>query len=113
MYTAIKSQQILQPVNAAERGSVSSTPAHLYRTGSRRGQNDRVANLKRGSVRGIQSLFTAHGGASPYGNSGSVDGRISPAPSFANSAHEVGMNVSEYHWRGALLHAKGNAFYRL
>ncbi|EJD02779.1 uncharacterized protein FOMMEDRAFT_133996 [Fomitiporia mediterranea MF3/22] len=93
MYTAIKNQQILQPLNAVERASVSSGPGvHLYRNGSRR-QNDRVANLKRGSVRGIQSLFSAHAGSSPYGNSGSLDGRISPVPSFANSAHEVGLTA--------------------
>ncbi|KAH8119341.1 hypothetical protein DFH11DRAFT_1501723 [Phellopilus nigrolimitatus] len=95
MYTAIKTQQILQPINhsSIERGSTSSlSPNALLRNGSRRGQNDRVANLKRGSMRGIQSLFAAHAGASPYGNSGSFDGRASPAPSFANSAHEVGMN---------------------
>ncbi|KAL5523862.1 hypothetical protein ACEPAG_8035 [Sanghuangporus baumii] len=90
MYMAIKTQQILQPMGVVERASVSSGPgAHLFRNGSRRGQNDRVANLKRGSMRGIQSLFSAHAGASPYGNSGSIDGRISPAPSFANSTHEA------------------------
>ena len=97
MYTAIKSQQILQPVShhSLERSSTSSGPgAHLMRNGSRRGQNDRVSNLKRGSMRGIQSLFSPHVGSSPYGNSGSLDGRSSPAPSFANSAHEVGTNVS-------------------
>ncbi|KAL5528345.1 hypothetical protein ACEPAF_7481 [Sanghuangporus sanghuang] len=94
MYTAIKTQQILQPMGVVERASVSSGPgAHLFRNGSRRGQNDRVANLKRGSMRGIQSLFSAHAGASPYGNSGSIDGRISPAPSFANSTHEVSLNA--------------------
>ncbi|KAI5123999.1 hypothetical protein M0805_006409 [Coniferiporia weirii] len=92
MYTAIKTQQILQPLGrvGTERASTSSlTPgAHLIRNGSRRGQNDRVANLKRGSMRGIQSLFSAHAGGSPYGNNGGFDGRTSPAPSFANSAHE-------------------------
>lgn len=92
MYTAIKTQQILQPLSAVERASVSS--GALFRNGSRRGHNDRVANLKRGSMRGIQSLFSTHAGASPYGNSGSIDGRISPAPSFANSTHEVNLNVS-------------------
>lgn len=90
MYTAIKSHQILQPLNAIERASTSSG-AHLTRNGSRRGQNDRVSNLKRGSMRGIQSLFNTHGGQ--YGG-GSYDGRSSPAPSFAHSAHEVGVNVS-------------------
>ena len=95
MYTAIKQQQILQPQgHAMERGSISSGPGALLRVGSRRGQNDRVANLKRGSMRGIQSLFTAHASGSPHGNNGSLDGRASPVPSFANSTHEVGMNVS-------------------
>ena len=71
-----------------ERASISSGPGALLRAGSRRGQNDRVANLKRGSMRGIQSLFNAHG--NPLGN----DGRASPVPSFGNSSLEVGMNVS-------------------
>ena len=91
MYTAIKQQQILQlQGHAMERASISSGPGALLRAGSRRGQNDRVANLKRGSMRGIQSLFNAHGSGSPLGN----DGRASPVPSFGNSSLEVGMNVS-------------------
>ena len=93
MYIAIKSNQILQPLNAIERPSTSSG-IHLTRNGSRRRQNDRVANLKRGSMRGIQSLFSTHVGGSPYGGGGSYDGRSSPAPSFAHSAHEVGVNAS-------------------
>lgn len=47
-------------------------------------------------MRGIQSLFSTHGGGSPYGGGGSYDGRSSPAPSFAHSAHEVGVNASGF-----------------
>ena len=93
MYTAIESNQILQPLNTIERASTSSC-VHLTRNGSRRGQNDHVANLKRESMRGIQSLFNTRGGGSPYGGSGSYDGRSGPAPSFAHSVYEVGVNVS-------------------
>lgn len=91
MYSAIKQHQILQPMthlSVNERASTSSLspgPHHsLLRKRSLRGQNDRVANLKRGSMRGIQTLFNAQGN-SPYG----MDGRISPSPSFATSTHEV------------------------
>ena len=58
------------------------------RNRSQRGQHDRLMNLKRGSVRGIQTLFAAQG-ISPYSSNSSIDGRISPAPSFATSAHDV------------------------
>jgi PH and SEC7 domain-containing protein len=55
----------------------------------RTGQQDRLVNLKRGSIRGIQSILTAQGGASPYSSNSSIEGRISPSPSFATSTHEV------------------------
>ncbi|TDL24175.1 hypothetical protein BD410DRAFT_820374 [Rickenella mellea] len=94
MYTAIKGQQILQPiahVNAAESrpstSSLSPGPHVLMRNRSQR-NNDRLNNLKRGSMRGIQTLFAAQG-ASPYSSNSSIDGRASPAPSFATSAHEA------------------------
>ena len=99
MYTAIKTQQILQPlghINAEGRASTSSLgPGHhqLVRKRSQRGQNDRVSNLKRGSMRGIQTLF-AQNGASQYSSNSRIDGRISPAPSFAASAHEVCSSLS-------------------
>lgn len=88
MYNAIKSQQVLQPLNA--RTSISSlTPnTPLMRNRSLRVQQDRLTTLKRGSIRGIQSILGAPNGMSPYSSNSSVDGRASPAPSFATSAHE-------------------------
>lgn len=88
MYNAIKSQQILQPLNS--RPSTSSlNPNTLHRNRSIRNQQDRITNIKRGSIRGIQSILGAPNGISPYSSNSSVDGRASPAPSFATSAHEV------------------------
>jgi PH and SEC7 domain-containing protein len=89
MYNAIKSQQVLQPLNS--RTSISSlTPnTPLMRNRSLRVQQDRLTTLKRGSIRGIQSILGAPNGVSPYSSNSSVDGRASPAPSFATSAHEV------------------------
>ncbi|KAI9442110.1 hypothetical protein H4582DRAFT_2072665 [Lactarius indigo] len=87
MYNAIKSQQILQPLNS--RTSTSSlNPNALLRNRSIRTQQDRITNIKRGSIRGIQSILGAPNGISPYSSNSSVDGRASPAPSFATSAHE-------------------------
>ena len=110
MYSAIKSQQILQPVshlNATERTSISSLspgPHHtLMRKRSQRGPNDRVNNLKRGSVRGIQTLFNAQAGVSPYG-AGNLDGRLSPAPSFVSSAHDINVAVSISQFGNAMLY---------
>jgi PH and SEC7 domain-containing protein len=59
------------------------------RNRSLRVQQDRLTTLKRGSIRGIQSIIGAQSGISPYSSNSSVDGRASPAPSFATSAHEV------------------------
>ena len=98
MYNAIKSNQILQPLghlSVPERMSTSSLSpglAHhqLLRNRSQRGiSGDRLANLKRGSMRGIQTLFAAQTGVSPYSSNSSIDGRASPSPSFAASAYEV------------------------
>ena len=95
LYNAIKSQQILQPsANFPERSSsMSLSPGasnpNLLRNRSYRSQNDRIANLKRGSMRGIQNLFTPQISASPYSSNSSIDGRISPSPSFATSTHDV------------------------
>lgn len=87
MYNAIKSQQILQPLNS--RPSTSSlNPNTPHRSRSIRNQQDRITNIKRGSIRGIQSILGAPNGISPYSSNSSVDGRASPAPSFATSAHE-------------------------
>ncbi|KAH9998452.1 hypothetical protein BJV74DRAFT_767810 [Russula compacta] len=87
MYNAIKSQQVLQPLSS--RTSTSSlTPTTLLRNRSLRVQQDRLTTLKRGSIRGIQSILGAPNGMSPYSSNSSVDGRASPAPSFATSAHE-------------------------
>ncbi len=90
MYNAIKSQQILQPLSS--RTSTSSlNPNTPLRNRSIRTQQDRITNIKRGSIRGIQSILGAQNGIgiSPYSSNSSVDGRASPAPSFATSAHEV------------------------
>ena len=88
IYTAVKSQQILQPIGSVTgaRSSTSSLSPHgtvLRSRSLRGGQQDRLTNLKRGSIRGLQSIL-AQSGNSPYG----FDGRASPSPSFATS-HEV------------------------
>lgn len=89
MYTSIKSHQILQP--SPERASTSSLTPHngaMPRSRSQRsnGPPDRLTTLKRGSIRGIQSLL---GSQSPYSSNSSVDGRVSPSPSFATSIGDV------------------------
>lgn len=91
MYNAVKAQQILQPMNGAgfERQSTSSLTPGSSLVGRSRSQKSYggAAALKRGSIRGIQSLL---GSQSPYSsNSSSTDGRISPSPSFATSLGEV------------------------
>ena len=57
---------VLQPLNA--RTSISSlTPnTPLMRNRSLRVQQDRLTTLKRGSIRGIQSILGAQNGMSPY-----------------------------------------------
>ncbi|KAJ3724450.1 hypothetical protein C8R42DRAFT_604370 [Lentinula raphanica] len=90
MYNAIKSQQILQPLNTS-RSSMSSSLSPggpMLRNRSLRGPPDRLTTLKRGSIRGIQSIV-GQGGVSPYSSNSSIDGRASPSPSFATSTHEV------------------------
>ncbi|TFK25728.1 Sec7 domain GEF [Coprinopsis marcescibilis] len=93
MYNAIKSQQILQPVSAMGRTSMTSlSPGGggvLRNRSLRGGQPDRLTTLKRGSIRGLQSILNSQSGASPYSSNSSIDGRISPSPSFAASTHEV------------------------
>ncbi|KZT10625.1 uncharacterized protein LAESUDRAFT_720978 [Laetiporus sulphureus 93-53] len=93
MYNAVKSQQILQPINSTfmARSSTSSLTPHgpLLRQRSLRGPPDRLANLKRGSIRGLQSILHTQSGVSPYSSNSSIDGRASPAPSFANSVDNV------------------------
>ncbi|CAL1707118.1 unnamed protein product [Somion occarium] len=88
IYAAVKNQQILQPISAA-RLSMSSLSPHnaVLRSRSLRAQPDRLTTLKRGSIRGLQSILTAQTGYSPYSSNSSFDGRASPAPSFATS-HE-------------------------
>ncbi|KAG8710541.1 hypothetical protein FRC11_004407, partial [Ceratobasidium sp. 423] len=94
MYNSVKHQQILQPLSGLsppERQSMSLSPGmtSLGRTRSQRSHvspgGDRITSLKRGSIRGLQSLL---GTQSPYGSNSSVDGRISPSPSFATSIGE-------------------------
>ncbi|QRW24132.1 Sec7 guanine nucleotide exchange factor [Rhizoctonia solani] len=94
MYNSVKHQQILQPLTGLsppERQSMSLSPGMttLSRTRSQRSHvgagGDRITSLKRGSIRGLQSLLLAQ---SPYGSNSTVDGRISPSPSFATSIGE-------------------------
>ncbi|KAL6310459.1 hypothetical protein BKA93DRAFT_820881 [Sparassis latifolia] len=99
MYTAVKNQQILQPVGSTllARSSTSSLSPHgvIMRNRSlRTTQPDRLANLKRGSIRGLQSILGAQAGISPYSSNSSIDGRASPAPSFATSNDGIGSTVS-------------------
>lgn len=86
MYDAVKKQQILQPLG-------HGPPTPLHRKGSQRGHHassDRLNNLKRGSVRGLQSLLGSQNPSYGSGSSGgSGDGRVSPSPSVANSIGEV------------------------
>ncbi|KAG9112795.1 hypothetical protein FRC07_007869, partial [Ceratobasidium sp. 392] len=104
MYTAVKNQQILQPLTGLvppERQSLSLSPgmSGIGRTRSQRGHvtpgGDRITSLKRGSIRGLQSLL---GSQSPYGSNGSVDGRISPSPSFATSIGEGAQTTASSHF---------------
>ncbi|OBZ68281.1 PH and SEC7 domain-containing protein C11E3.11c [Grifola frondosa] len=91
IYNAVKAQQILQPIGSAlmARSSTSSLSPHgaVLRNRSVRTQQDRLTTLKRGSIRGLQSILNAQSGISPYSSNSSIDGRASPAPSFATS-HE-------------------------
>lgn len=97
MYAAVKSQQILQPLGTTFMARVSTSSlspgaAHLIgRNRSYRGPSDRLTTLKRGSIRGIQSILTPS--YSPYSSNSSIDGRVSPSPSFAISTRE-GMHSS-------------------
>lgn len=97
MYNAIKSQQILQPLNSSvARPSVSSLSpgGTMMRNRSFRGPPDRLTTLKRGSIRGLQSILSTQPSVSPYSSNSSIDGRASPSPSFATSIHEVHYNSS-------------------
>lgn len=90
MYTAIKSQQILQPLGSIAMGRASTsslTPGspHTLLKARPSMRGDRVTTLKRGSIRGIASLLQAQAAMSPYSSNSSIDGRVSPAPSFATS----------------------------
>ncbi|RPD59799.1 hypothetical protein L227DRAFT_586366 [Lentinus tigrinus ALCF2SS1-6] len=88
MYNAVKAQQILLPTGNTlmARSSTSSLSPHgtVLRNRSVRAQQDRLTTLKRGSIRGLQSILGAQG-HSPYSSGSSLDGRASPAPSFATS----------------------------
>ncbi|KAK0461134.1 uncharacterized protein EV420DRAFT_1331494 [Desarmillaria tabescens] len=88
MYNAIKNNQILQPLSGRSSMSSLSPGSTMLRNRSLRGgQSDRLTTLKRGSIRGLQSILN-HNGVSPYSSNSSIDGRVSPSPSFATSAHE-------------------------
>lgn len=66
----------------------------MMRNRSLRTQPDRLTTLKRGSIRGIQSILHAQQGISPYSSNSSIDGRVSPSPSFSTSTHEVSVLYS-------------------
>lgn len=94
MYSSIKNHQILQPLGStfavrASMSSLSPSAAHtlIGRNRSYRGPPDRLATLKRGSIRGVQLILNTP--YSPYSSNSSIDGRVSPSPSFATSTHEV------------------------
>ncbi|KAJ6499316.1 hypothetical protein C8R45DRAFT_1071846 [Mycena sanguinolenta] len=93
MYNAVKSQQILQPLNSSRSsmGSLTAGPnGTMPRTRSQRVPPDRLTTLKRGSIRGLQSILGQQAN-SPYSSNSSItDGRTSPSPSFATSTHETG-----------------------
>jgi hypothetical protein len=93
MYNAIKHQQILQPINSnlARTSTSSLNPggASINRNRSLRAPSDRLTTLKRGSIRGLQTILSAQQGVSPYSSNSSIEGRASPSPSFATSTHEV------------------------
>ena len=59
----------------------------------RRSGNDRIANLKRGSIRGLQGLINVQGPAN--GSSSSIEGRVSPSPSVATSFNDVSRSVAD------------------
>ncbi|TFK89121.1 hypothetical protein K466DRAFT_645137 [Polyporus arcularius HHB13444] len=88
IYNAVKAQQILLPIGNTllARSSTSSLTPHgtVLRSRSVRAQQDRLTTLKRGSIRGLQSILGGQG-HSPYSSGSSLDGRASPAPSFATS----------------------------
>ncbi|THV05069.1 hypothetical protein K435DRAFT_713604 [Dendrothele bispora CBS 962.96] len=96
MYNAIKNQQILQPLGASRSSMSSLSPgSNVLRNRSLRGQPDRLTTLKRGSIRGIQSIMGVQG-HSPYSSNSSIDGRVSPSPSFATSLHELNGTSSSF-----------------
>lgn len=77
-------------ITAVARASTSSlTPGPVLRNRSMRTQDNRLNTFKRGSIRGIQSILGQPPGVSPYSSNSSIEGRVSPSPSFAASAHEV------------------------
>ncbi|KAH9931131.1 uncharacterized protein BXZ73DRAFT_90208 [Epithele typhae] len=99
MYNAVKAQQILLPIANAlmARSSTSSLSPHgtMLRNRSVRVQPDRLMTLKRGSIRGLQSLMGTQN-HSPYSSGSSIDGRASPAPSFATSNDGLGASTLSF-----------------
>jgi PH and SEC7 domain-containing protein len=79
------------------RSSTSSLSphGHVLRNRSLRGQqSERLTALKRGSIRGLQSILSPPGGYSPY--TASPDGRASPAPSFATSHDGIHASTASF-----------------
>jgi hypothetical protein len=83
------------------------------RNRSMRGQQpDRLMTLKRGSIRGLQSIMGVPTGPSPYSSNSSIDGRASPSPSFATSVNEVKMTI-ELHWDSLTTCFSGRTYIQL
>ncbi|KAF8161062.1 hypothetical protein B0H34DRAFT_673104 [Crassisporium funariophilum] len=85
-------ESLLKPLNSSvTRSSISLSPGGggMMRNRSLRSQPDRLTTLKRGSIRGLQSILSVQSGISPYSSNSSIDGRVSPSPSFATSTHEA------------------------
>ncbi|KAK2463293.1 hypothetical protein APHAL10511_004948 [Amanita phalloides] len=95
MYGAIRAQQILQPSDSSSirlTTSSSGPGTGMLRKRSLRNPSDRLTTLKRGSVRGLQSIITQSGASS----NSSIEGRVSPSPSLATSAHEFHCSSSSF-----------------
>lgn len=98
MYNSIKSQQILLPMGGMSMARTSTSslrpgPPNTLRSRNGRGPPDRLMTLRRGSVRGLQSIM-AQSGVSPYSSNSSIDGRVSPSPSFATSLMDGNSSTS-------------------
>ncbi|ODN96516.1 hypothetical protein L198_04231 [Cryptococcus wingfieldii CBS 7118] len=99
IYSSVRADRILLPTASAwgndrnttgnKRQSMVSIASNgpYDRAGRVRSPSDRVNVLKRGSIRSVQGLLASN---SPYSSQWySSEGRLSPAPSYANSTNEI------------------------